>query len=225
MTLQKLRQIVKDHFARETPDTMATPSNDAILDALNSAKDRVVELVEITNNLALMQRKDYSVTVGDASITLPDGTTDPPWRRIARVTKVESGVEYEFDVRDQRSFEIHSCLTTMYLEGGKLYFSDVNGAPETMTVRVRYIGGVADLDGTDSDASYATLTSDWVGLIWRGALVELLPADERGFEKWSADYAQRAASLQVSRTRPIHTRPLRVGLPGADDGNYYPWGD
>lgn len=224
MTLAQLRQIVQDHFKRETPNGVGTPSNDEVLTALNSAKDRVVELLEITNDLALMQRKDYSVTAGDASITLPDGTTDPPWRRIARVTKVESGIEYDFDVRDQRSFEIHSCRTTMYLEGGKLYFSDVNGAPETMTLRLRYIGGVADLDGTDSAASYATLTSDWVGLIWRGALVELLPAEEKGFEKWSADYAQRAASLQLSRTRPIHKRPLRVGLPGDDDGHYYPWG-
>jgi hypothetical protein len=206
MTIGAMLETVKDVMRAEGIDRV--PSNERIVSALNQAKNIVVEAAYSVDPPMFESRQDYTVSQGDASITLPTG-----WKKILGFHTTDQGdYEQQIKVLDRRSLEYRGSPAGLYVyrEGNKLYFPETGGAIRGFSGRLRYVAAVPDLDSSDLTASYTLLDDDWGDLIWRRALVDLLPASNPGLRKWSQSYDDRLGQIIRLRSVRLDDRPMRI---------------
>lgn len=213
LSIGNMIETVKDVLKGEGLDRV--PSNERLVAALNQAKDIVQEVGVSIDPLMFESRKDYTVAEGDASITLPDGTdSDYRWLQILGFHDISIAEPYEqpIQVLDRRSLEYRGSPAGLwvYREGNKLYFPETTGAIRSFTGRLRYVGAVPDLDSSDLTATFAFLDQEWSGLVWRRALVDLLPASNPGYMKWSRNYDDRLGQIMRLRSVRVNDRPMRI---------------
>lgn len=224
-TLATLRTIVKDNLELEG---VTPPSSERITHKLNDAKNIVCGLIDNLDQNAVVTRKDYTVTTGDASITLPDGSgADPAVRRIVGLDRVDSsGAETPVPIIDSRRkygyetpddwrtwfFEnVAGSDLSLYREGNALYFNNPTGSPGNYTLRLRYAAVVADLSGHDLDASYSLIEDEWLDLVTLKATLMLLPATQTAAAtKYLLLWNERLQQLAVGGTRFNRTNGLHI---------------
>jgi hypothetical protein len=202
-----------------TLEGLNPPANERVLRALNRAKDEIVAKLETINEHWFSQRKDYTVSSGDASITLPDGTgTDYVCRRVLSLTVVSDDVETPVRIYDWNDPTLHQSEAgySLYLEGTKLYFYDAGGAPETGTLRLRYAAAVDDLTGKDNEETFSFIPAELCDLIVLTATIELLPGSAKDAHgKYEARLRERFDSALRLGQRPVSDGP--AGIKWADE--------
>lgn len=210
-TLAQMRNAIAENLLVEGVDT---PNPERLTQLVNRAKNHVVALRDRFDRYWFLERKDYSVSRTDASITLPDGSgEDAAFRRLITVEWVERKVAvavYEHGALQEKDYGEAGFYLTR--EGRSLYFSARTGAPSDMTLRAHYAGLVADL-GTDDDAEgFDRLEHDWCDLVEAYATVLGVPArNEEATAKWQAVYAALRDNLTILATAAL-SAPVQIGL-------------
>lgn len=216
-SLKSLIEEVLDNL--KTEGVSDIPQRNTVLRAMNRSKDVIVRELELIRPTIFLKRKDYSVSSGDASVTLPDGSTtgEPAIRRIVSVDWVYNGREYRVDVKDRNSTaktDFTGANFWMYPEGDKLYFQSSSGelAEQSLTLRLRYAAVVPDLDLSDGDSEYDDIPNEWMDLLIIRTMLRLLPAKSSGYEKWSALQTKAEQQLLLSGKQFVKTGPLRITM-------------
>jgi hypothetical protein len=215
---QDLRAEVADALADEgmTP----VPPGSRLTRALNRAKNDVVTLLADLDPSILAVRLDYTVVAGDASITLPIA---PPVHQVLGLSVVQTDYEYEVPIHDRRDpgeIDLSRTAFWMYPENDKLFFSPATGAPEALTLRLRYVATSADLTEDGLGSAYDNIPAEWTDLIVLQAVLDLLPGGFKARQKYVARLAERKNSLLIGMARRINQRPMRV-RPTRDVGEDY----
>lgn len=213
MTLRDMIVELKDNLMLE--GATEVPGDPRLRRALNRAKDDIVARVEQVDPQQFAARHDYTVVAGVASVTLPDGATPgtPRCRRILSLTQVQNGaIESMVKLYDFRDIGLKESPAGfwLYREGRLLYFNSANGAPGSMTLRLRYAAAVPDLDGTDADAAYDQLEADLIDLVVIQATLDLLPGNNVARLKWNQRLEQRWGQVERSYSRFDRSQPVRV---------------
>lgn len=187
------------------------PGPDAMLAALNGAKDYVAGLAINANPEVFAQRQDVSVTAGDASIDLPVGML----RLIgATVVDATSGDESHIEIVDPKADHRidygrdEACLRLTH-EGSKLYFED-GKALRSMTIRLRYVTLPADLTTADQDSTIEKMPQEWRNCVVYRATLELLPGNNSGRGAVRDEFSAHAALLTSTAQKRIDHRPRRI---------------
>jgi len=189
------------------------PSVGRIVRVLNRAKNDMVNRAELVYQPVFMVRKDYTVTSGDTSISLPDGSgDDAAVHRIMGLHTVVAGTETQVALYDQRDVGTHDSSAGFWgwREGGTIYFSGTNGIDYSGTLRLRYTPQVADLDEDDTTAEYDYLPAGWTDLIPPRAILSLLPGNAPGRAKYQNEYTERLMLVEAAANRPDASTPLSV---------------
>jgi hypothetical protein len=205
-TISEMREEVKDILAKEGLNE--PPNVKRVYTALNAAKDELVARLESLDEQRFTTRAEFDVAKDNESIELPSG-----FRRLLGLTEVtDSNGEYAIKVLDPRSEESKSCPAGfwMYREGNHLWFHDPDGAARAMTIRMRYVAKVDDLDGSAAGAEYTSIPADAARVIPLMAAADLLPSDVAGQIRWRARANEKLALILGQHNSEIATRPMRI---------------
>jgi len=215
-TLEQMRAEVQDSCEIEGGNA---PSSEVTTRMLNRAKNEIVAQIEVLNQGHFTQRKTFTVAAGDASITLPDGSTsDLAVRRILGLTRTDLTADVECIIHPQwdrdkfnyADLDAISYQPRLYREGYKLYFTDRGGAAQAMTLVLRYAAAVLDLDQTDLTAKYTMIPDEWMDLITMYATLLCLPANNAGRKKYLDMYMARLETMREVVQRSTLTQPSSI---------------
>lgn len=217
MTLRELRELVTASIRSEN---QSPPSVQIIDKAINQGKNAVVRILRTLSPELFITTTSYSVSGGDTSITLP---TSPPVFKILSVYRTDRGF-YErvalIDYRDRDEFTKEvSEPVVMYQEGNLLKFARASGASGSMTLELKYLKRVADLDGTDIDASFSDIPEEWQQLIAYYATALLLPTGAAS-NRWQAQFDRESQNLIIEYRTSIQD-PVRVRDAQEVDARYW----
>ena len=226
-TVGSMKEEVKANLVTEG---IGAPGTERIVKLLNRAKNEIVAVMESLYENDFTTTATYTVTSGDAYITLPDGHTTaedlnisdptgtpPACRRIIGLTRTDLGADDEViliaphERHDQTvSIGMEGNKPIMYRQGNTLRFDADGGANAGMTLLLRYAQAVPDLDGATASERFDLIREEWDDLIVTRATLHAVPAEHAARNKYRELFADRIDQLRDFGQQSIRTGPVYI---------------
>ena len=204
---------VQETLTRESVDVSGYDTA-MVTNAMNRAARRICDQIVRLNRRELVYTKTYTVAAADAAIDLPDGSeaSYPRVRRIIDIVRTDRGTPEPLQIIGGNEAEEHAGRYDLIYENLTLRWANYGGAPEAMTVVMRYIAALPEATTDTLTATpFSMLSPEWIDCIVDLAAAELLPTAAAALKgALEARVAGRIGELTPIEVNKIRTGPKHI---------------